>query len=68
MAEGWKCPVCGRGVAPTEKYCDHGKVNTSPTYTYTWDPQAILSTPTGSTHHSEPYPYWAVLPPSGFFN
>lgn len=21
--EGWKCPVCGKGVAPTEKYCDH---------------------------------------------
>lgn len=24
MNEGWKCPVCGRGVAPIEKYCDHG--------------------------------------------
>ena len=24
MIEGWKCPVCGRGVAPSEKYCDHG--------------------------------------------
>lgn len=23
MSEGWKCPVCGRGVAPTEKHCDH---------------------------------------------
>jgi hypothetical protein len=21
MNEGWKCPVCGRGVAPTEKVC-----------------------------------------------
>jgi len=24
MNEGWKCPVCSRGVAPTEKHCDHG--------------------------------------------
>lgn len=24
MAEGWKCPVCGRGVAPSEKVCEHG--------------------------------------------
>lgn len=24
MTEGWKCPVCGRGVAPSEKTCDHG--------------------------------------------
>lgn len=24
MLEGWKCPVCGRGVAPAEKVCDHG--------------------------------------------
>ena len=23
MNEGWKCPVCGRGVAPTEKHCNH---------------------------------------------
>ena len=22
--EGWKCPVCGRGVAPSEKTCEHG--------------------------------------------
>ena len=24
MADGWKCPVCSRGVAPTERHCDHG--------------------------------------------
>ena len=24
MAEGWICPSCKRGVAPTEKTCDHG--------------------------------------------
>jgi len=23
MREGWKCPVCGRGVSPDEKYCEH---------------------------------------------
>lgn len=25
MSEGWKCPVCGRGVAPSEKTCEHGE-------------------------------------------
>lgn len=24
MREGWRCPVCGRGVSPDEKVCDHG--------------------------------------------
>ena len=24
MSEGWICPVCRRGVAPTERHCDHG--------------------------------------------
>jgi len=24
MNQGWTCPACGRGVAPTEKTCDHG--------------------------------------------
>lgn len=27
MSEGWKCPVCGRGVAPSEKTCDHGALD-----------------------------------------
>ena len=21
--DGWKCPVCGKGVAPDQKTCDH---------------------------------------------
>jgi hypothetical protein len=24
MREGWKCPVCHRGVSPDERACDHG--------------------------------------------
>lgn len=24
MTDGWKCPVCSRGVSPNEKTCDHG--------------------------------------------
>ena len=24
MREGWRCPVCNRGVSPDEKACDHG--------------------------------------------
>lgn len=27
MNEGWICPSCKRGVAPTEKHCDHGAVS-----------------------------------------
>lgn len=30
MIEGWKCPVCGAGVAPTEKRCEHGGVVAAP--------------------------------------
>ena len=25
MNTGWVCPVCNRGVAPTEKTCSHGE-------------------------------------------
>lgn len=25
MREGWKCPVCGRGVSPDQPTCDHGE-------------------------------------------
>ena len=28
--EGWICPVCKRGVAPSEKHCDHGSGLTMP--------------------------------------
>lgn len=24
MREGWRCPVCGAGVSPDEKRCEHG--------------------------------------------
>ena len=24
MSAAWTCPACGRGVAPSEKTCDHG--------------------------------------------
>ena len=27
---GWKCPVCGRGVNPSEKTCNHGPENARP--------------------------------------
>jgi len=23
MREGWKCPVCGKGVSPDKDICDH---------------------------------------------
>lgn len=28
--KGWECPVCGKGVAPGEKTCDHGEQAASP--------------------------------------
>jgi len=27
--KGWTCPVCGRGVSPDVKYCDHGEIQMS---------------------------------------
>ena len=24
MREGWKCPVCGKGVSPDKDTCEHG--------------------------------------------
>jgi len=50
MSEGWKCPVCSRGVAPTESHCDHGGVNyipapsTGPYYPNVW-PSTVTPTP-----------------------
>ena len=31
---GWICPICGRGVAPTEKYCNCKEVQPSPCIPY----------------------------------
>lgn len=33
MNEGWICPSCKRGVAPTEKTCDHGGQILQPMWT-----------------------------------
>lgn len=38
---GWICPVCGRGVAPSQKYCNckpqvYPIYPTYPTYPYWW--------------------------------
>ena len=38
---GWICPVCGRGVAPDQKYCNckpqvYPIYPTYPTYPYWW--------------------------------
>lgn len=27
MREGWKCPVCNRGLSPNVQHCDHVGVN-----------------------------------------
>lgn len=32
MNEGWICPGCGRGVAPTERHCDHGGIVALPAW------------------------------------
>lgn len=41
MTKGWECPVCGRGVAPDEKFRNHGgwlphypQPSTMPGYVY----------------------------------
>lgn len=33
MAEGWKCPVCSRGVRPDKDTCDHGGMGFGPAVT-----------------------------------
>ena len=30
--EGWKCPVCGAGVAPSVLKCEHKQVTSPSTY------------------------------------
>ena len=47
MTDGWKCPVCGRGVAPGLDYCDHGASLYGPAY---------VRTPA-------PVYYWRFVPP-----
>ena len=60
---GWICPVCGRGVAPDQKYCNckpqvHPIYPTYPVYPYWWykvtcdttsDPSLTKATYTTST-------------------
>lgn len=31
-SKGWVCPVCGRGIAPAEKFCSHGHGNSFDPY------------------------------------
>ena len=56
MTEGWKCPVCGRGVAPGEKSCDHGGGLTAPIYvptpTRTWPLETSDPPPLGTGYTS----------------
>lgn len=75
MSEGWKCPVCGRGVAPTEKNCGHeGGVgtmpyvptfvpnpNTAPAYPPHWRWQPTCGTATAPKNNT----YWAWSLPQG---
>lgn len=27
MSEGWRCPVCNRGLSPNVQHCDHAGAN-----------------------------------------
>lgn len=40
MNNGWQCPVCGRGVAPTVSVCPCANVSGQTVYTYTPVPSA----------------------------
>lgn len=31
MREGWKCPVCGNGISPDVKVCQHAEQKAAPT-------------------------------------
>jgi hypothetical protein len=52
MNEGWKCPVCGRGVAPSVKDCSHGGTEVSPFY------PALPLTPLQPLYDTNNRPYW----------
>jgi hypothetical protein len=45
MNEGWKCPVCGGGVAPTEKTCPCVTVKAAPYPVYPYYPMYPLCPP-----------------------
>ena len=47
MSDGWRCPVCGRGVAPSERHCEHGGI-----------PTTVVISP-----HTLPMPTTSPVPP-----
>lgn len=57
MTDGWKCPVCNRGVAPGEKACDHGGSLAAP-YHFT-HPGCVPTTVYPSPQAFPLHPYWS---------
>lgn len=58
MTTGWKCPVCGAGLAPHVQRCGHdGNYSMAPYY------QTVPSVPypTWQDYYTAPYPYhWPI--------
>jgi hypothetical protein len=62
MADGWRCPVCGRGVAPTEKVCDHGGLGALQPYQPVTVPVADCGCPPGVCFGATNCPRYPALP------
>lgn len=66
MNEGWKCPVCGRGVAPSEKHCEHGGSqlhipgSLPLPYTMPNTSQPLPPLPVTTCVHADPVAFWTL--------
>lgn len=65
MSKGWECPVCGKGVAPGEKTCDHGNQQVVYPPVYIPEPYPVYPSPSWPPH----YPYvWTCGPATSTSN
>lgn len=62
MREGWKCPVCGRGVSPNEKACDHGGGVTDVRSPWPCNPPVADQVVPHPPQRPRQYDPWSVFP------
>jgi hypothetical protein len=53
--DGWRCCVCGRGVSPDQKTCDHGG-------SFTFHPPVFLPIWPYQPGTADPPPGWPTTP------
>lgn len=62
MNDGWTCPVCRRGVAPSEKTCDHGGAAAVDPYWKNWQPIYPDPWEPGQWKPGDPFIVYATVP------